>query len=389
MILTILSLAGLAAVISSRSIDPLVLLIARDLTVPITTAALLATAYSLPFALAQPVLGPLGDTYGRAAMMKTCLCVLAAALAACAMAPNFEWLITFRLIAGIAAGGIIPSAMATIGDRYRIEHRQVAVSRFVMVSLLGQIFAAGFAGVIALALGWRSLFVIGAVTATLAAISVMLVIKEPKATAAPRFNLSEAAAKYRQVFANPKAFLCYGTVFLEGMALFGVLPYVAELLESRGLGTTREAGFIIGGIGAGGVLYTLMVPVLLRHVGRIALMASGGVIATAGLWGLATALPWPFVTGLFAATGFGYMMLHNSIQTEVIGLAPQARASAYSMHAFSFFGGQAIGPVLFGFGFHTTGAAPTITVAAAIMALTGLVVSRLFARLDRKKKPAA
>lgn len=387
MILTILSLAGLAAVISSRSIDPLVLLIARDLTVPITTAALLATAYSLPFALAQPVLGPLGDTYGRATMMKTCLWVLAASLAACAMAPTFELLITFRLIAGIAAGGIIPSAMATIGDRYRIERRQVAVSRFVMVSLLGQIFAAGFAGVIALAFGWRSLFIIGAVTAMLAAISVMLVIKEPRPTTAPHFNASEAAAKYRQVFANPKAFLCFGTVFLEGMALFGVLPYVAELLESRGLGTTREAGFIIGGIGAGGVLYTLMVPLLLRHAGRIALMASGGVLATAGLWGLATALPWPIVTALFVATGFGYMMLHNSIQTEVIGLAPQARASAYSMHAFSFFGGQAIGPVLFGFGIHTAGAAPTITIAAAIMALTGVIVSRLFLRLDRKKKP--
>jgi predicted MFS family arabinose efflux permease len=387
LLLTILSLAGLAAVISSRSIDPLVLLIARDLTVPVTTAALLATAYSLPFALAQPVLGPLGDTYGRATMMKTCLWVLAAALAACAMAPSFELLITFRLMAGIAAGGIIPSAMATIGDRYRIEHRQVAVSRFVMVSLLGQIFSAGFAGVIALALGWRSLFVIGAITATLAAISVMLVIKEPAAPAARTFSFAEAVGKYRQVFANPKALLCYGTVFLEGMALFGVLPYVAELLESRGLGTTREAGFIIGGIGAGGVLYTLMVSILLRHIGRTAMMASGGIVATAGLWGLSLALPWPFVTALFAATGFGYMMLHNSIQTEVIGLAPQARASAYSMHAFSFFSGQAIGPVLFGAGFHTIGTGLTIIIAAATLTLTGAVVSRLFLRLDRKKKP--
>jgi predicted MFS family arabinose efflux permease len=78
-------------------------------------------------------------------------------------------------------------------------------------------------------------------------------------------------------------------------------------------------------------------------------------------------------------TGFGFMMLHNSVQAEVAELSPSARASAFSMHSCSFFLGQAIGPILFGFGFHHVGRGWLI-LNMALLAATGLVVSRLFAR---------
>jgi hypothetical protein len=46
--------------------------------------------------------------------------------------------------------------------------------------------------------------------------------------------------------------------------------------------------------------------------------------------------------------GFGFFLLHNSVQTEVTELAPSARASSFSLHAFSFFMGQALGPMVYG-----------------------------------------
>ncbi len=36
-------------------------------------------------------------------------------------------------------------------------------------------------------------------------------------------------------------------------------------------------------------------------------------------------------------------MLHNSFQTQVTEVAPQARGSAVALHAFSFFSGQQSG----------------------------------------------
>ena len=46
--------------------------------------------------------------------------------------------------------------------------------------------------------------------------------------------------------------------------------------------------------------------------------------------------------------GFGFFLLHNSVQTEVTELAPSARALASSLHAFSFCLGQAVGPMVYG-----------------------------------------
>jgi predicted MFS family arabinose efflux permease len=73
-------------------------------------------------------------------------------------------------------------------------------------------------------------------------------------------------------------------------------------------------------------------------------------------------------------------MLHNSFQTQVTEVAPQARASAVALHAFSFFVGQALGVVLLGLGLRTLGQAPSLLVAAAVILAVGIVAARVIAR---------
>jgi predicted MFS family arabinose efflux permease len=75
-------------------------------------------------------------------------------------------------------------------------------------------------------------------------------------------------------------------------------------------------------------------------------------------------------------------MLHNSVQTEVSSLAPSARASAFSMHAFSFFLGQALGPVIFGFGLHKLGLSPMLIANGLLLGAVGLGAAYLFSRHD-------
>jgi predicted MFS family arabinose efflux permease len=75
--------------------------------------------------------------------------------------------------------------------------------------------------------------------------------------------------------------------------------------------------------------------------------------------------------------GFGFFLLHNSVQTEVTELAPSARASSFSLHAFSFFLGQALGPMVYGIALPAIGATVSLTVGAAILVATGIVASQL------------
>jgi predicted MFS family arabinose efflux permease len=72
-------------------------------------------------------------------------------------------------------------------------------------------------------------------------------------------------------------------------------------------------------------------------------------------------------------------MLHNSFQTQVTEVAPQARGSAVALHAFSFFCGQALGPVSLGFGLAALGVAPTMLLGALAILALGVVAARILA----------
>jgi predicted MFS family arabinose efflux permease len=378
-LLPALCLAGLAANVSGRTMEPLVTVVATDLSVSVASAALLTSIYALPFALGQPLLGPFGDIYGKTLVLRISGCVLACSLLLAAFAPTFEVLAVARFCAGFAAGGVVPACMATIGDAFPPERRQVAISTFVTMGLLAQVFATSASGLVGEALGWRYVLfgtaVIGIIGA-LAAVTVLPSLPHKRS----RFSCGAVAYNYRTVFKNPKAVLCYSTVFLEGVALYGILPYVGVILGMHGLGDAREAGMIIGAIGVGGLIYVSLVGVLLKRWNRQQFMAVGGMLMIIGPLGLAFLQDWRIVAACFGLTGLGFMLLHNSIQTEAVDLAPSARQSAYSLHAFSFFTGQAAGPPLFGFCLAHLGTTTALVLSSAILAATGVVMAHLFGR---------
>ncbi len=381
MMLAIFALCSFAASVSSRAVDPMTALIAQDFAVPVATAALLSSAYALPFALFQPVLGPIGDIWGKSRLLRASLWIVAFSMLAGAFAPSLWLLMLLRFVGGVGGGGTVPSGMALIGDRFTGPSRQIAISRFVAAGMMGQIFSASIAGVLAEAYGWRATMLLAGVIALVAAIVATLTLREAPGRPERRFSIPEAVAGYRLVFANPKAYLCFGTVMAEGIALWGVTPFIADILMRAGTGATREAGFAIGAIGIGGLACTFALPLLLRVLGRTAMMATGGVLGAAGLLALSMGLGAAAVIAAFAVTGAGYMMLHNSIQNESVELAPSARSSSYSMHAFFFFTGQSLGPIVVGLLLAGFGTATAMAVCAALFAATGIVVGLLFARL--------
>ena len=58
-----------AQTLFTRAVDPVIPQIAADLAVDVKTAALLSTAYTFPYALVQPVLGTIGDFFGKTRLM--------------------------------------------------------------------------------------------------------------------------------------------------------------------------------------------------------------------------------------------------------------------------------------------------------------------------------
>jgi len=82
--------------------------------------------------------------------------------------------------------------------------------------------------------------------------------------------------------------------------------------------------------------------------------------------------------------GWGFYMIHGSLQVFSSELSVEARASALSLHAFFFFMGQTIGPIAYGSGIETLGKVPTLLIFAAVMVALGLACARLL----RQTRPA-
>ncbi|MFN3347885.1 MFS transporter [Pseudorhodoplanes sp.] len=378
--LAIIALIVFVTSLFTRSVDPVVPLIADGLLVQIGTAALLSTAFALPYALVQPLLGALGDMMSKTRLMSISLVVLVLSAAVSATAPNFTVLLVSRIAAGIASGGIFPISLAYAGDRIPVAQRQVAISRLLAATMTGNLLGASLAGVVGDLAGWRAVFVVTGLLGLIVTAAALIGFRKVPKETPPGFDLATIGPNYRAIFANPHAKICFGAVFVESLLVFGIFPYMAAILADAGETRASIAGFVLAGFGIGAVLYTVMVRFLLATLGERRLMLGGGLIMAAFLLILTLRLPWPLEFANFVLLGFGFYWLHGSIQVFATELAPQARGSAMAMHSMSFFLGQAAGPIVYGAGFATIGKTPLLIGGAVLIALVGYLCSRTLRR---------
>ncbi|MBE7419168.1 MAG: MFS transporter [Ideonella sp.] len=383
----VFSVCAFASGFGMRTLDPLILPIGDAFGVTPSTAALLTTAYALPYAVAQPFLGPLGDRFGKLRCIRICVAVMALALLAGALAPGFGSLLATRLVAGVFAGGIIPLVLAGLGDAYDLHERQVAVGRLLVAIISGQMLGSAASGLVSAALGWRgALGLSGAVAVCAVALSAWS-LRAGSTTCAPQPAVAPQPfrALYAQVFANPLAPWLYGAVVCEGALVFCLFPYMGQLLLEHGgssaAAAPSQAGLVLGGFGIGGIVYGLAVRRIIQVLGMRRMCALGAT-AVAGVYALLVWLPvWWLHLLAMAVSGIGYYMLHNCLQIESTELAPSARGSAVALFAGGFFLGQGLGPLLFGALMHAAGFGAALSAAALGLVVLGrVVVSRVVAR---------
>ena len=374
----VLGMAGFASTFTMRLLDPLVPTLAGEFGRTIPQVAMMATAFSICYAVGQPFLGPIADAMGKARTILVSVAALAVMLVACALAGNFETLFVLRMLMGVFAGGIIPIAMAAIGDRAPMSERQVALGRFLTIMIVGQTAGAAASGVIADHFGWRAVMMTAAGLAGIAATMVLVVLKPRPDAGREALSIANAIGRYRSLFRNPRTLILYGLVILEGALIFGIMPYVAAILGDRsGVGAT-EAGLAVGGAGLGGLVYGFTVRRLVAHLGPARMVLAGGLIMAAAIAVFALPfLPWWTAIGCFIVQGFGFFLMHGTFQAQATELAPTARGSAVALFACSLFCGHALGPIIVGALKVSFGASIALLAMAAGIALLGIIAPRL------------
>jgi predicted MFS family arabinose efflux permease len=377
--LNVLSFLIFASALSTRAVDPVIPQIAADFSITPETAALLAAGFAA-YGLVQPVLGPVADAVGKTRVMLACLLLLAVSSFLSAIVTSFALLFVLRAVAGAACGGSFPVGMALISDTVPLAQRQVTIGRLLTATISGNLLGAAAAGVVADALHWRAVFVVLGIISTAAlAVGYFGLRGVPLAPRQP-LDIVSVLRRNRSIFALRNARICYLTVALEALFLFGIFPYVAVLLLRGGEPRASIAGLVVAAFAVGGMVYSLSVRQLLRWLGQKRIMMAGGALVALGLVVVSFDPSWPLQAASFAAMGCGFYMLHASIQVYVTEFAPATRSSAVAFHTFSFFVGGGISPVLYGFGFEHIGPPATLLIAAVAMAIIGVVSAQLLVK---------
>jgi predicted MFS family arabinose efflux permease len=365
-----------ASTLFSRAVDPVIPRIAADIGVDVKTAALLSTAFTFPYAVMQPALGTIGDFFGKTRLMNISLMVVAVTTLVCAFASNFSLLVAMRIIAGMLAGGIFPVGIAIVGDLVPVHQRQVAIGRLLAVGLTGNLIGATISGVISDLLGWRAVFFSLGGFGLIAAIVAFFAFRGLSTSEPKPFSLATAIAGFRGIFRDPRAKVCFGSVFFEAIIIHGMFPFVALLLLASGATRSSYAGIVIGAFGLGGILFSLSLPKLVGRVTERQMMLAGAVCAAAAFTLISLNMTWYLQVPVFLLFGIGFYMLHSCIQVHVTDLSQTARGSALSLHSASFYFGQAIGPIYYGYAFEHFGMAKPPLLGAAVILVIGLVCAR-------------
>src|SRR3954462_12113837 len=156
-ILTVLSLGGISYALLQSLVVPALPEIQNSLHTSESAVAWILTAFLLSASVATPIIGRLGDVYGKERLLMVVLLMLALGTLISAVASSLWLMLLGRVIQG-AGGGIFPLAFSIIRDEFPRE--KVAGSIGLVSSLLGIGGGAGvvFAGIVTQSLSYHWLF---------------------------------------------------------------------------------------------------------------------------------------------------------------------------------------------------------------------------------------
>ncbi len=373
--ITLLAVAAFAAQAMVRVTDSLLPQIAADLQVSVGATSIVVTAYLLAHGSVQLVIGPLGDRFGKYRTVAVAAACASVMVALCGLAASLPLLVAARLGSGLATGWIIPFAMAFIGDVIPYERRQHVLGSFLSGQILGQLFGQAAGGVLGDYFGWRAVFFILAAMLGLATIGLFYELARNPVTRgapAPAQNGRHFFADYATVLRSPWARTVIVIAFVEAGAMFGAFTYVGADLHLRFDLNFALVGLFVGAFAIGGLIYSLSVRRLVNRLGQTGLAAGGGALLAAAYVTLAFEPHATIAPIAILATGLGFYMLHNTLQTNATQMTPEARGTAVGLFSAALYLGQTAGVATAALVFDRYKGVPVFLIAAIVLLALGL-----------------
>ncbi|MFE9646313.1 MFS transporter [Streptomyces sp. NPDC006365] len=187
-VVAVLAFAGIVVALMQTLVIPIVPELPKYLDTSASNTAWAVTATLLAAAVATPVVGRLGDMYGKRRMLLVSIVLLISGSVVCALSDSIVPMIVGRTLQGLAAA-VIPLGISVMRDVLPAE--RLAGSTALMSASLGVGGALGLpsAAFIADNYDWHTLFWTSAVLGVVALALVLLIVPESKVRTGGSFDL--------------------------------------------------------------------------------------------------------------------------------------------------------------------------------------------------------
>lgn len=189
--LAVLVMAGIAFALQQTLVIPALPALQRDLHTSTAWVTWVLTAFLLSASVLTPLLGKLGDQYGKERLLVISLGIFLLGSIGAIFAWNVGTLIVCRVIQG-AGGAVFPLSFAIINDEFPRERRGTAIGIVSSVFAIGGSVGLVLSGVIVDNASWRWLFIIGAIGVAAAIVLVHLFVPESPVKTPSRVDIPGA-----------------------------------------------------------------------------------------------------------------------------------------------------------------------------------------------------
>lgn len=189
--LGILTLAAMAFALQQTMVVPALPALQRELDTTTTWVTWVLTGFLLSAAVLTPILGKLGDRFGKERLLVVSLGIFLIGCIGSAAAPDIWTLIAFRVVSG-AAGAVFPLSFGIIRDEFPADKMKVGMGLLSAVFGVGGGFGLVLSGLIVDNASWRWIFVVGAIGVAIAMVLVHRFVPESPVRSSSRIDVPGA-----------------------------------------------------------------------------------------------------------------------------------------------------------------------------------------------------
>jgi DHA2 family multidrug resistance protein len=192
--------------------------IAGGLTATENDSDWVMTSYLAANATILPITGWLAAHFGRRRYFLLCIAVFTLASVLCGLATSLEQLILFRVIQGLAGGGLQPCSQGILLDGFPPEKQGTAMTLFGVAGLTAPVIGPTLGGYITVNYDWRWIFLINLPTGVLGYLMCHFAVEDPEYLKRERAELRRKPLNFDYI----------------GMSLLGLMMTCWEILLSKG-----------------------------------------------------------------------------------------------------------------------------------------------------------